>query len=493
MKPGPAAFMIPRLRDLLFGAVFAAVLMLGPRMLNIDSDLGRHLTLGNYILEHGRIPVTDLFSHTMAGQSRPPYEWLAQAIFAFADRLGGLDFVILTSAAVIAAAFAVLYSDAARRTHAPLTALAIVMLAAAAASLHWLPRPHIFTFALLAIWLERLERVWRGEQINPLQFAALMLVWANVHGGFVFGFLAWLAYLAGWAWTSWREASSLQPAAGRKLLAIGLLSLIASILTPDGWGNWQAVLGNHSRYILSRTVETMQPDFSVPNIWPFALLLALTVILPVLGRKLYAAPHLLLLAGFATMALLMTRNIPLFAIAAAPVLAESAALALARRESWNALQARVLAVEDQLRGALWPVVLICVGAILFSIHLARTKQAYNHFDPAQFPVAAADWLASNPQTGEMFNDFNWGGYLLLRLWPAQRVFLDSQTDFYGEDLVRTYDQIDQAAPGWEAQLSEHGVDWAILPPDAPVAVAMSRAGWQVLYQDSTTAILRTPK
>jgi len=79
-------YLLPGLGDILWIAAFAGVIGLGPRMLNIDGDLGRHLTIGANILDSGRIPTVDLFSHTMLGQPLTPHEWLAQVIFALANR-----------------------------------------------------------------------------------------------------------------------------------------------------------------------------------------------------------------------------------------------------------------------------------------------------------------------------------------------------------------------------------------------------------------------
>lgn len=484
-------FLLPRLRDILFIAIFLGALLLGPRMLSLDSDLGRHLTLGGFILETRSIPTTDILSFTRNGEPRPPYEWLTQVLFASANSLLGLDGVILLCAGIIAAGFAILYNDAARRSRMPLTALLIVILAASASSLHWLPRPHVVTFLLLAIWLERLERVQRGESVPLWQFPLLMLVWANAHGGFIFGMLAWLAYMAGWGWEKLSSRSNWQT--GRQWLSIGALALIASFLTPSGWGNWQAVLSNNSRFILSRTAETMPADFSSASTWPFVLLIGLSIITILATRKAQSASHIFLLGGFALLGLLMARNIPLFAIASAPILSEGASKLQERIKRWKGIESNIAALEKPLRGAVW-LIIVSVGiAVFLGSRYQVQKEALTRFDARVFPVAAVDWLVENPQSGNMFNDFNWGGYLLYRLWPDEKVFLDSQTDFYGEAQVREYETAWTAVEGWDAVLDAYAVDWAILPVAAPVNAKLHEAGWNVLYEDETAIILRAPR
>ncbi len=483
-------FLIPRLRDVFFLAILFAALALGPRMLSLDSDLGRHLTLGGFILDSHQIPTRDLFSHTRADAPRPAYEWLTQVAFALAYRLLNLDGVILVCAGIIASAFAFVYADAARRSQMPLAALLIAMLAAMASSLHWLPRPHVVTFLLLAMWIERLERVRRGGSVTWWHFPALMLIWANAHGGFLFGILAWLAYMGGWVWEAIRKSACLQ--SGKQWMFIGGSSLLASIITPSGWGNWQAVLSNHSRYILSRTVETRPPDFSIPVVWLFGLLLLLTLLLALASRRWPNASHIFLLGGFAALGLMMARNIPLFAVACAPILAEWIHHASARWNLWQTIETNIGALEKPLRGALWPVVVCGAIAVLIGSRFEVRHEPIVQFEACVFPVAAVDWLATHPQSGNMFNDLNWGGYLLYQLWPEQKVFMDSQTDFYGEALVREYEQILNAQKDWQAALDHHAVGWAIIPPDVPLASALQNSGWRTIYLDATAVIFRRP-
>ena len=74
-------FVLPKLRDILFIAIFSGVVLAGQRSLNIDGDLGRHITLGQFIIENKMIPNNDLFSHTMPGEPLTPHEWLAEVMF----------------------------------------------------------------------------------------------------------------------------------------------------------------------------------------------------------------------------------------------------------------------------------------------------------------------------------------------------------------------------------------------------------------------------
>ena len=84
------------------------------------------------------------------------------------------------------------------------------------------------------------------------------------------------------------------------------------------------------------------------------------------------------------------------------------------------------------------------------------------FDPAIFPVAVVEKARAAGLTGRMYNEFTWGGYLLFA-WPEQKVFIDGQTDFYGEELTRTHVHIQGLYPGWRDLLKKWDVSLVIMP------------------------------
>ena len=89
----------------------------------------------------------------------------------------------------------------------------------------------------------------------------------------------------------------------------------------------------------------------------------------------------------------------------------------------------------------------------------------------------------------MFNQFIWGGYLLYRLYPRYQVFIDGQTDFYGEELTREYGQVVTLSPQWDKVLDRYGVSWVIIPVDAPLAVHLAALkDWRLLYQDQVASV-----
>lgn len=481
-------YLLPRLREMLFLAIFFAILVLGPRMLSLDSDLGRHLTLGNYILDHQSIPTIDIFSFTKNGEPRPPYEWLSQVFFSLAYRALGFDGVIFLCALVIGAAFMIVYSDTESRSRLPLAALFVTIISVSASSLHWLPRPHIFTFLLLSVWLERLEKLHRGENIPWWHLSLLMLVWVNLHGGFIFGVLAWLAYFSGWLWEKFvtRKYSN-----NWSIPAISLAFLPMTFVTPSGYGSWQAVLNNNSQYIISHTVETMPVNFAQPGAWPFVFLLVIAVFIFIIDIKSIRIAHIFLLAGFALLGVFMARNIPLFTIAAAPIITNQVSNILKSVSKWKTAESNIIKLNRYLTGGLWTVVFVVGSALFLAFRSEAHGNASNQFNPDVFPTYATDWLVEHPQTGNVFNEFNWGGYLLFRLWPRQTVFIDSQTDFYGEALTRDYEAALNKVDGWQPVFKMYKIEWTIIQPDSQLARSLQvNKDWELIYKDSTAVMFR---
>ena len=490
-------FILPSIGSLILVLVFLGAVIKGPQMLNIDGDLGRHLVIGGYILEHHSIPLKDLFSHTMLGADLTPHEWLAQVIFAGFYRLLGLSGPVLLTALLVAAAIYLSFLEAFKRSESLLAGMVITLLAIGASSLHWLTRPHVFTFLFLVVWYMGLERIRRGNTKGWFWLPVWMAIWANLHGAFIAGFMVWALIGIGYLWEHWFERDRLPtfaPQFGRTFLLVGGLSALATLINPAGVRLWITSIGYiGNSYLVGHTAEYLSPDFHSPSTLPFLLMILLGLFLFGLSSKRRAAVDVILFSAWAAMGLFSMRNIPLFALLSVPVLAEAGrgvmdVLGL-RGRFWGALlrlDGRLAATERSLRGLVWPALVM----VLVIAGLAGGAGGTNQFNPATFPVAAVDWLERHPQKGEMFNYFPWGGYLLYREWPNLRVFIDGQTDFYGESLTRTYEQVLTAGDGWQAVLDRYQVGWVILPPGEALVHELGRLpGWETVYQDQTAVIL----
>jgi hypothetical protein len=251
-----------------------------------------------------------------------------------------------------------------------------------------------------------------------------------------------------------------------------------------------------NRFLVDATIEYQSPDFHEFSAWPFLLMLVVALVAPMLGRKI-RVHEAFLLAGFAALGLYSKRNIPLFAIISAPYVAFMLQPLFEKLPFSNRIETSIKNIEGQIpaNSILLPglTALVMIAAFKGGVPLDAAGLGYQ-YDPQKFPVQAADWLEEHPQPGNMFNHFIWGGYLLYRTWPNYTVFIDGQTDFYGEALTIEYVQVETLHENWKNVLAKYDVSWAIIKADeVKLAEAMqNELGWKILYKDNTAIILREP-
>lgn len=479
-------YALPRLRDILFLSIFAAVLFLGPKMLNQDGDLPRHLAVGRTIVEHAHIPINDVFSHSNTGKSFAPHEWLAGVSFYIIYRIAGLNGIILLAALLLATSFTLLYSNGVEKSNSYLFPFLLVTWGAAISSLHWITRPHLFSMFFLVIWLLLIEKLFQNKKYPVWLLPSIMLVWGNMHGEFIAGFLVLLAYLCGWAWDYYISKTSSNSQIGLRLSIATGLSFLASCINPVGIKTWTTVIGYlGNRYLISHTNETNPPDFSQSKFLVLLALIAFAIILLIIRKNRVETGHAFLLAGYTAMSLISARNVHLYGIVAPFVL--SACFPILPSDFILSKIDNILRrVEVKLKGYTWPIATFFIFAVLlFFTPIGKI----NRFDPNFFPVDAAEWIELHPQQGNMFNAFDWGGYMIFRFWPKYRVFIDSQTDVYGEDFTRKYEAIISQNNDWKKYLDDYQISWVIIPSDWPLATYFSSTPpWHLVYSDNTASI-----
>lgn len=507
-----SGYRLPRLEEVLFLALFIGVVVNGPRLLNADGDLGRHLTIGTYILQNLIIPTRDIFSNTMLGQPLTPHEWLSQVIFALIYRLAGLNGVVLLCALLIATTFTLVYRQVLQRSGMALLSMILAVFAAVTASIHWLARPHLWTMLMVVLWVGELERLRHGDRRGWWRLPLLMILWVNLHGAFIAGFAIWLIYGAGWLWERWTEDKTVDlsnfPGIVRQFLTAGVVSFFASFINPSTWYVWSTSLGYiRNRYLVGHTAEYLPPDFHQVWAWPFLGLIVLSLLFLGLRRNRLHSGSIFLLAAWSAMGLYSSRNIPIYAIIAVPILGEIAKSGLTQQvvafeeggfhkfirvflTRIEHLEKTLQAVDSSMRAGLWSATtILLISSLLIGGTRLDLSRRGNFFDPRVFPVDAVNWMQANPLSGNGFNYFTWGGYLLYRLWPGERVFIDGQTDFYGESLTRQYEKVITVEDGWQEILHQYQVTWILMPGDSLLTRTLRNdSSWKVVYQDQTAVL-----
>src|SRR5579872_3765640 len=333
-KPHFAFKLLPSLTDIAFlmPIAFLFARMGGVHTLLSDCDTGWHIRTGEWITANHQIPARDFFSFTKTGEPWFAWEWGSDVLFAWLNSHGGLATLVVSAILLISATFTMLFRLALRRANA-IVALIVTMLATAASAIHWLARLHLFSLFFLVLFYRALESVRAGrDRIFGIPYLAILpvvtILWTNLHGGFFVGILMLGAYGAGDVVTLFLAADrTVAPAARRRArnyFLSALACLAASLVNPYSYKLHAHVLEYLSDPFQSQhVVEFLTLNFHHPVAIFFESLLILGTASAIwhAARGSYTEAVLVLMWGH--VALLAQRNIPLFAIVAAPIVASA--------------------------------------------------------------------------------------------------------------------------------------------------------------------------
>jgi hypothetical protein len=523
LQPGWARWLLPSVSDLIFVALLSvlAFTTLSVRLLG-DAGIGWHIRTGQLIFATHSIPRVDPFSSTMAGQPWFAWEWLYDMLVGGLDTAAGLNAVILFTAVIIAITFTWTFRLLLRRSTNFFLALILVLLAASASMIHFFARPHVVSWLFTVAWfwvLESSEERCFDPAANssaPLSLwllPLLMLLWVNLHGGFLVGFI-----LLGIDWVSavWQSIrlkgdrfdevlqSILAGKRARTLAFIALLSALATFVNPYGWKLHVHIYGYLSnRFLMNHIDEFQSPNFHGVAQKCFAGLLLLTLAALALKKReqgaLRASQFLLLLLFAIYSGLYASRNIPvsslLLILVVGPWLSGAAERVGERLGGAFATPKpffhRMHAIDHGLRGHLWPIAAVAL-ACWIAAHagkLGATQLMDAHFDAKRFPVAAVNYLEAHDVPGPILSPDSWGGYLIYRLYPQTKVVLDDRHDLYGEEFFKSYLKMVHVEPGWDDFLQQHQAGCILVPKDSALAnILRETHDWKPIYNDDVTVL-----
>ena len=469
MGPGPSSLSLPIFVALV---VYATVLAKGDGVLN-DPDVYSHIAVGRWILAHWAVPHQDPFSHSMPGAPWVDHEWLADVAMAWLyDRLGWTGLVVATALS-FALAMALLLRALLRYLD-PAWALVGVVTAWGMCFPHLLARPHIFALPLLAAWVAALVAARCENRSPPLPSVLIILLWANVHGSFMFG-LALAALFAGEAvfdaphWTDARRAL-------RDWGVFGALALCAALFTPNGISGLLLPLHlTGMNFTMSWVNEWQSPNFQEPQpIEAWLLLAALGALF--LGLRL-PITRIAMLLVLIHMALAHRRHGEILGIAAPLLVAPAFGPQLPLP---NRIVSRAGSLPLPVSRSATTVALVLALCVAIFATLIRAPIAH---DPNRFaPKAALAGVAANRVEGPVFNDYNFGGYLM---FVGIAPFIDGRVDMYGDDFLRRFAETSELPQ----VLAQYGIAWTLLRPDNPhVNVLDHLPGWHRLYTDDSAVV-----
>ena len=431
-----------------------------------DPDTYWHLASGQWMLDHREILRTDIFSSTVNGQPYSVGEWLGEIVLTLVFNAGSWAGLALFRALLVAVA-AFFLARLSRRGGAPLVAaLLVVVWALVFSKTRWTDRPAIFTFVLFPVVLDLLYSARAGSRRALIAVPPLILLWANLHGGYAIGIALVLAFTV--------EALVLR----RRDLIPFALALVASValsyLDPETFG-----VGGAAAHALAppRFIsEEAPPDVLEPSGFIFA-----AFVLAALGAAFLDGGGVLdalLLIPLLWLALTAQRHLAFFVFAATPFVAASAARLYARIRP-RAVPLRPL--PSAAAAAL--AILLCAGALLSAIAVPRGP------DEHAYPVGAVAALKTG--SGNLLNEYDWGGFLVYRV-PERKDFVDGRLFPFYPAVLRDYRDAVELRPDWKEVLAKYDVREVLLMPAKPLAVALREDGWRVRAEGPSFVLLAKP-
>ena len=451
------------------GAGVYAVFLLAGNHLLIDPDTMWQITIGQWIVDHGAVPTTDVYSFTMRGQPWISTQWLAQVAYAAAFSLAGWTGPVVLASVCIAATFA-LFTRFLGRHLSESTTLVFVAAALALAASHLLARPHVLALPVMMAWVCGLVRTADRRGAPSFWLLPLMALWANLHGGFVLG----LALVVPIALDAVLNAEAPQrKALALRWAAFAVAAIAASCVTPYGW---ESLLASRKILALGEALplilEWRPADFSAIGPLEVCLLLGFGL---ALYRGISLPPlRIVLLLGMLHMALSQTRSLETFALLVPLFLAAP----LARQ---------IGAADEYAKPAVSPLLFAGLAIVLLAGTVAYASVV--RFEPHTrgSPVAAVAEL-KKLNFSRVFNDYDFGGYLIA---SGVAPFIDGRTELYGEKFFVDHN----AASGLMKPenlfrlLDQYKIEATLMRTQSAATKLLDHMdGWQKVYADGIATI-----
>ncbi len=479
-----------------------------------DYDVGWQMASGRWIVQHHHIPSVDVFSYTAQGNP-----WIypvgAGLVFYAAYLLGGYALISWIGAAGCVGTVAFLLRRG-TTVSAGIAILAIPLIA-----FRTTPRADMFTVALFAAFLSLLWENYETGCARLWWLPVLMVLWANLHPGFIAGLGLMAVYVAlELLETPFGEARR-RGALHRLRRASGWLVCSAAItlVNPWGWAIYRAIIrqeqvsAQHHFWIaewmgvrlswgaISTALALRQTRGAIYLLLTIAIIAAAVALLRaqigaaivLLGATYPAVHYLRMGAVFACVVVVIGSAV---LSAALPRLAKL--IRPARTRSTLAVTAvMLLTLLAALR---------CFDLVTNRHYFQGTlEETFGAGLGSWFPQQAAEFIEREQLSGEIFNTYAEGGYLDWKLGPQRRVYIDGRAIPFGLPLLERHDELLKSSPDsdiWEQEVRRYNINTVILPLARNDGIQLVRLQdfcsskrWRPVYLDETSAVFvrRSPQ
>ncbi|MCE0522746.1 MAG: hypothetical protein LV480_07530 [Methylacidiphilales bacterium] len=457
--------------------VWAAATVTNPA----DPDLWHRLAVGEYLSQTGHFPTGGTFSYLFDYKQVADHEWGSAVLFYGLWKWGDGTAIVATKLITLAITLTllVLAGTPDRRPTGAAAAFYALIILALLPSFQSTVRCMAFTHIFFALWLLWFQRERCGRPVPTFLYPLSMILWANLHGGFVIG-LAWLFLVA---------AIELVNRGDWKKWAIRLgLCTLATLFNPFGWQLWistgRALVTTRNGFGEWAPVAwgSLPPDYPGFKLLFLAVVAALVIQIYRKGWKRIDRLAVSLIVFFMALALTSARHTSLFTIVAGALIPGIFPLKLPLDLRGRPFRRFVVA------GINFSLVLIPLFTALFVLPAgAGLRLEYPH---VACPVGAIDYLQRENIRGKLLVPFNYGSYALWELRGQMRVSMDGRYDLvYRPETYRRVEDFFSAKGDWENLLTAPAPDAILVRRSDDVYFPLrNEPGWKEAWHDSWDAV-----
>lgn len=478
------------------------IFSLGFTPMRTDNDVWWHLKTGKYIVENNyKLPKYDVFTYTAENIEWHNHEWLSQVIFYWVYQIGegreigGVRMLIIFKSILLVLTGIILYILASMRTRNFSAAIFATIFAALLLKRTIYVRPPIFTYFLLSFFLLVLynvnEKRWKLRYLIPLPI--IMIIWANLHGGFLTGLIAigsfWTESLLKLIYKKYFKKESDEHNLFLPLSLVLFVSFLGSLCTPYGI-NLYLLTGRvmNDTGLVRSIPELHSPDFFFT--WAFEILIIFMIIgYGIIKKQIFTIAEVMLFVFFFHQAIQHVRHISLIGVVSAGM------ISLLANELMNEINSNLK------KKKLLSYSLLLISLLLIPYSMFHRREGDSFFDrnmkllkgleleKESYPVELANFILSNPFHGKMYNQINYAGYLIWRMSPEKhKVFTDSRFDIFGSKFVWDMMDIENAVDystedrNFENLLDKYEINFVVVTRGVRLNQKLEdNPNWQLVY------------
>lgn len=471
------------------------------------SDLGHFIKSGEVMLESGAILQHDVFSHTYHGLQYVNSGWLAQVFFALCERMGGFELFLLLLTILLLASIIIIYHFIWKMIKHYKISLAFIVFAVVLGFTNWNIRPQLFIIPIFAFFYSYLYRTEIIKNSFILLFSILMILWVNLHSSFSLGIILVGIFFLGEAVEKYYYTRSIKvlikDSRLKRLLVLLIILVSVTLINPYGIDIWKDMWANAS--ISQKRSGEWQPTM-MNNFAGYCFFISIVisgVILKYSKRRITITEAILLLA-FLFASFKAVRMIIWWGIVSAPILAIHFCSIQAVPKRVSRLKkglesSKLKAQSSKSEHECLPLniailIFLLISAISFlpwlrPYHPIKTVRTF--INPETNPVEIANYIEREKPKGNMYNDTNWGSYLIWRLWPEYKVFADNRLHLVPEEIWKDNCEVHHGYGNWEEILDKYNVSFVVLSKKdnkRTIKFIKDNAGWKEVYEDKAGAV-----